>query len=434
MKTDRPPDNTFSAAVPANVALLLGALRLKTPQAGKWHELSDADWQDLLSFCTWANLLLCLAQLPNDEFPSWVTERLAKHISDNSLRFERVKGTYLEAARALKSAAIEHVVIKGFAQYPGYVKNPRLRSQGDIDIYCPPDSIHRAMRELESLGYSPEASQYYGRADHLPTLTRKTDWVWRGNLFDPDMPLALELHFCLWNKDTSYFDVEGVQNFWERRVTRRTEDLSFSGLAEFDNLGYTALHVLRNVLAGGWVVHHVHELATFLHSRAREEEFWQSWAELHDDSLRSLEAIVFSLAVSWFDCDIPPQVRAEFVRLPAAIQSWLTEFSWSPLETMFVSNKDRVWLHMSLVGSPREKLALLWKALIPRRIPGAQEPGIYMANGKPQRRSRVTQPQAKYLLFLVSRVIFHAQMIPSTLWRGLKWWCSQKIRASTRTA
>ena len=120
-------------------------------------------------------------------------------------------------------------------------------------------------------------------------------------------------------------------------------------------MAYTALHVLRNVLAGGWVVHHVHELATFLHSRAREEEFWQSWAELHDNSLRSLEAIVFSLAVSWFDCDIPPQVRAEFVRLPAAIQSWLTEFSWSPLETMFVSNKDRVWLHMSLVGFSFER-------------------------------------------------------------------------------
>ena len=143
--------------MPVHVALLLGALRLKTPQGGKWRELSDADWQDLLSFCTWANLLLCLAQLPNDEFPFLGDRASGKHISDNSLRFERVKGTYLEAARALKSAAIEHVVIKGFAQYPGYVKNPRLRSQGDIDIYCPPDSIHRAMRELESLGYSPEA-------------------------------------------------------------------------------------------------------------------------------------------------------------------------------------------------------------------------------------------------------------------------------------
>ena len=147
------------------------------------------------------------------------------------------------------------------------------------------------MQKLESLGYSPETSQYYGRADHLPTLIRKTDWVWRGNFFDPDMPLSLELHFCLWNKDTSYFDVEGVQKFWERRVTRQIEDLSFSGLAEFDNLGYTALHVLRNILAGGWVVHHMYELARFLHTRAGDEEFWQSWAELHDDSLRSLEAI-----------------------------------------------------------------------------------------------------------------------------------------------
>ena len=47
MKTDKPPDHTVSSAVPANVGLLLGALRLRTPQTKGWHKLSDADWQDL---------------------------------------------------------------------------------------------------------------------------------------------------------------------------------------------------------------------------------------------------------------------------------------------------------------------------------------------------------------------------------------------------
>jgi hypothetical protein len=430
MKTDRTPDNELSAAVPANVGILLGALRLKNPQAGAWHELSTADWEDLLLFCLWANLLLPLAQLPKDGFPSWVTERLEKYLTDNSSRFERVKETYREAARVLHSAAIEHVVLKGFAQYPGYVRSPRLRSQGDIDIYCPPDLIHQASEELQSLGYSPDTNQYYGRTDHLPTLIRKTNWVWRGNPFDPDMPLALELHFCFWNKDTSYFDVEGVQNFWQRRITRQAEDLSFTGLDEYDNLGYTALHALRNILAGVWVVHHLYELASFLHDRAADEEFWQRWTKLHDDSLRSLEAIPFALAVSWFGCDIPPQVQAEFARFHPAIQSWLANFSASPLATMFIPNKDRVWLHMSLIDSPREKLALLWRALIPRRIPGAREPGTYNAFRRAQ--SRVTQPQVKYLLYVLSRVIFHARMIPATLWRGLKWWRSQKMSAPAK--
>ena len=50
--------------------------------------------------------------------------------------------------------------------------------------------------------------------DHLPVLIRRTGWEWRGDFFDPDIPMGVELHFQFWNPrlerlpapDTDRFD------------------------------------------------------------------------------------------------------------------------------------------------------------------------------------------------------------------------------------
>ena len=55
------------------------------------------------------------------------------------------------------------------------------------------------------------------------------------------------------------------------------EGVAFAGLSDGDHLAYLALHILRNILAGDWVIHHVYELAKFLHNHAEDQEFWQCW-------------------------------------------------------------------------------------------------------------------------------------------------------------
>lgn len=123
--------------IPPEFASLLSALQLSNPSTARLRRLSDNQWTNLLAVCDSAHLTLQIAQLPMEEFPLWVVERLKTNLADNALRFERIKATYREAARALGSAGVEHVVIKGFTQSPDYVADPRFRSQSDIDIFCP---------------------------------------------------------------------------------------------------------------------------------------------------------------------------------------------------------------------------------------------------------------------------------------------------------
>ena len=155
-----------------------------------------------------------------------------------------------------------------------------------------------------------------------------------------EMPAGIELHFCLWNAHVSLIEIPEVERFWERRVNRRMGNMEFCTLHPVDQLGYLALHILRGVLTGDWVVHHVLELATFLHNRTRDVEFWSQWHEMHSANLRGLEALAFGLARNWFSCALPEVVRVEVDRLPPGQQRWLRRFGGAPLEVMFRHNKD----------------------------------------------------------------------------------------------
>src|SRR5258708_37215177 len=139
------------------------------------------------------------------------------------------------------------MVLKGFAQAPDYVKAPRLRMQSDLDLYCPQHMIQGAQAALQSIGYQPEETLDYSRADHLPSMIRAGDWQWRGNPFDPDMPLSIELHFTLWNESVSFIPVPEVDSFWERRTKRVIDGVVFTAFISVDGLGYLALQILRNL-------------------------------------------------------------------------------------------------------------------------------------------------------------------------------------------
>ena len=75
------------------------------------------------------------------------------------------------------------------------------------------------------LGYEPLGGGDCHPVDHLPTLIRKTGWEWRGDYFDPELPLALELHFRLWDASIEGFAMPGMEDFWERRECRSLEEV-----------------------------------------------------------------------------------------------------------------------------------------------------------------------------------------------------------------
>lgn len=407
--------------IPPEVGALLRALQLRMPDTTAIEKLSEKEWTSLLEFCDIAHLTLPITQLPMKGCPNWVVERLRANLADNALRFEAVKSTYREAAEALGRAGVEHIVIKGFTQSPDYVADPRRRRQSDIDIFCLPESIKAANGALRAIGYqTSDAGISYAMADHEATLVRPGDWRWRNNLFDPEIPLGIELHFCLWNERVSHIRVPETGHFWERRTMREVNEFSFPCLSSVDHLAYFTLHILRNLFLGDWIVHHVRELAYFLHSRADDESFWQTWSQTHSPSLRSVEAIAFYYARAWFDCRLHPLAAQEIDILPSARRSWLQRFAGSALELMFEQNKDFLWLQLSLLSSQREKLRILGRTLIPLHILPIDSPYIRMQNKRllPPGESPLWR---QYLSYLISRAATHCRVNMATLARGLHW-------------
>lgn len=415
--------------IPFEVRALLSALQLSKPDAAILRKLSNEEWTSLLAFCDLAHLTLQVARLPMDGFPDWVVERLKTNLADNALRFERIKATYREAAEALEHAGVEHLVIKGFTQSPDYVADPRFRAQSDIDIFCLPKNIDAAYSVLQAIGYRPCGTRnIYARNDHIEPLVRLGDWRWKGNPFDPEMPLGIELHHCLWNERVLQICIPETGLFWGRRTTRAVDGLSFSCLSPVDHLGYFALHILRNLFAGDWIVHHVRELAVFLHSHADNETFWQTWNDTHSPSLRSFEAIAFYYARAWFDCRLHPLAAYEIDRLPATRRSWLSCFSGSALEVMFHCNKDSLWLHLGFLSSHKEKWMTLRRCLIPTRVGSIGSPAIQVRNRRVLQ-SHDSPLWRQYIAYLLSRSATHGRASITTLTRFLSWRLFQHSRA-----
>ena len=417
--------------IPSEIKALLFALQLSDPDTTPLKRLSDEGWADVLAFCKTANLTLPLALLPMEGFPDWVVERLRTNLADNALRFDRVKATYREVAEALGRAGVEHIVIKGFTQSPDYVADPRLRAQSDIDIFCPPENIETAHGALTGIGYEPssEGVSYYALADHKATLIRQNGWQWRGNPFDPEMPLSIELHFCLWNPRVSQIDIPEAELLWERRTRRELDGFSFPCVNPVDHLAYLSLHILRNLFLGEWIVHHVRELALFLHSHSDDENFWQLWNQIHSPSLGPFAAIAFYLARAWFGCRLHPLVAFEIDRLPATRKSWLECFSGSVLKIMFERNQDAMWLQLTYLSSRSKRWRVIKRNLIPARIAPINSTSVQLRNKRLL--PSVGRPLwQQYIAFLISRSAGYVRADSITLWRGLCWRLSGHLLTS----
>jgi MFS family permease len=410
------------AKVPQEVEALLQALRFRNADQGLLRSLDDRKWAALLSYCDLMRLTLVLERVGDDSLPTWVRTRLTRNLADNHERFARMKVAYIEIASALQEVGIEHLVLKGFAQWPDSM-DPRGRMQGDLDLYIPNDSVMVGQQALRRIGYEPLRGFDHSPSDHLPAMTRQNHWKWRGDYFDPDIPLSIDLHFRFWDEGHAGFGPQGLAEFWSRRVHRQFEDLSFPSLHTTDSLAYGSLHALRHMLHGTMSVSNIYEIAWFLHRYQNDSQFWNNWCESHDRSLRQLEAVCFRLAREWFDCALPEEAQVEIEALPAEVDRWIETYGRSPLCIPFRPNKDALWLHLSL-AEPARKTAIFFKALFPSRFPTIE--------AVEEQRAKLKDPPSKpsvpytYIGHLARRTLHHARILPQTLWHGAGWWWSSK--------
>jgi MFS family permease len=412
---------------------LLGSLQFQNARTESLRKVSDAEWEQVLTDWRLVRLAFPLREVCGDDLPRWVRERIDIFRADNELRFERIKKAYILAAQAFLDAGADHVVLKGFSLGRGYTDHPIHRPQSDIDLYCPPDAIFRARAALFALGYTTEPDLGQESTEHLPALIPSQSWKWRGNHFDPDMPVSFEFHFSLWDSTTRRIYPEGLGEFWSRRQERVLDNLCFPAFEPVDNLAYTALNLLRNLLGSYPAAEQVYCLARFLHTQAHDRLFWQRWRDLHPDSLRRLEAVSFHLASECFGCRLSEEAREEVNRLAPPIHQFFRHFSKSTLSTRFGRIKDGLWLHLDLLETRADKSAILFQQLVPiglatHRSVAGDERTLENAGGKNlvSRVPKADRELMEYAKWFVTRGFYHVALLPVRLWSGLCYRLSRK--------
>jgi len=371
----------------------------------------DLLWRDVLDFCDRSSLTLVFGAAAGEALPDWVRERIAVNLAENTERLARVRALQDQVGEWLTAAGLQYIFLKGTTQSPHFVSDPRLRAQYDLDLYCPPEDARRAWNLLIGRGYEPVEKPGAHPTDHLPALVRKNGWEWRGGShFDPEIPLSIEVHLQFWDETTERLPAPGVDEFWARRAGR--------ALDTPDALAYAALHLLRHLLRGSPRACHVYEIAWFLEHHAAGEEFWNRWRAVHAPELRRLEAIAFRLAREWFGCALGAVAEDEVSALPARVGEWFEAFAFSPLESEFHPNKDELWLHLALLDSARDKLAVVRRRLLP------QLPGPVDAVCIPERQLTLGRRILKYARtarFLAGRAVFHTRAFGALLLSGVRW-------------
>ncbi len=401
--------------VPPHVKAVMEALKFGGARRDGLLTMTDSEWKDILSQWGFVHLTLPLRQVCSDDLPNWVREQIDRKITHNTERFRRIRKVYVEIDSALQSAGAEYIVLKGFAQWPASMQGPHIRTQSDIDLFSPPESILAVRDALSGIGYAPTPGGEPQPKDHLPPMMRETAWQWRGDYYDPEMPLAVDLHSRFWNEAGERLDAKGVEQFWHRRVERQWGGLACPALHPVDAFGYTALHVLHHLLLDEPTPYNIYELAWFLHSHAEDQGFWTDWKDLHDDSLRQLEAVSFRLARDWFNCCLHEAVEEEVGSLSPEVKRWFDRYRESPLDSVVRPNKHGLWLHLSLLRSTRDQAAVFCNALLPVRVPPVGAVKGWSA-----------RTFASFGSYAVRRLRYHLQSLPATLWEGGRWWWAKK--------
>jgi hypothetical protein len=363
--------------------------------------LDDAGWKSLLAFADRTQCTLFLRGLT--ALPAWFAGEVELRYQRNASRRARLCEEFEAAAACLDRHAIPFVLLKSFTHETGFGFDGACRVQYDLDLLLQPDRVPAARAALiADLGY-----RRHGAADlselHERPLIKPYSWNWRGDYFDPEMPVPVELHAKLWSETDEGIPASGLDEFWNRRVTLDV----IPALSEPDRIALAALHVLRHILHNDVRPSHVYELASLLRSRHSDENLWRTWEDTHPAALRQLQSVAFAFARDWFDAPFPPAVERQWRSAPRAVHAWFQAYARSPLQNLIQPNKDAVWLQWALIPAFGERLKLMHRRLFPVRPPDP----IEASNSK------------SYGAHVLRRFRYHAGAFTPALWSGVRlWW------------
>jgi hypothetical protein len=381
--------------------------------------LTDEEWRAALDYADRERLTLALRDASGSGIPGWVRDRLERNDFANRTRMAGVVATCRQIAEWLAGERLEFVFLKGLTHAALFGLPAASRVQYDIDIWLPKEDALRAQRLLMPQGYEPMPGTEELPTDHLPALAPKTGWQWRGDFFDPEIPLPLELHFQFWNRAQERFEAPGTGEFARRSVRCEVGGQWLPTLKPVDAAGYAALHVLRHVLTGSVRIFHVYEIAALLHARAGDAAFWSEWKRLHPAGLRRLEALSFRLAREWFGGETAAEVEEEIEALPERARAWFEAFALSPALLTFRPNKDHLWLHLTMLDSSRDAWQVAFQRILPLRLPAAAGDAFVKDEALSWR--DWLRWRTHWVAHAARRTWHHARALPAVAVSGLRW-------------
>ena len=402
---------------PAHILAALEALQLQSPSTARLELLSPLDQQRFFEWCDSRQISLLLPYICSSA-PDWVIEGAISRASRYDTRFERIKRKLYEIADAFDRAGLPFVMLKGLSHSPALTPHAALRAQGDIDLWLPGDSAYKGWNILAGLGYVPVVKS---ESRHLPPLTRISNWKWRGDLFDPDMPISVELHHELWSEAAEHIPAPGLEQFWHRAELRDFDGHLIKVLCDQDLIAFAALHLLLHLLHGELPLQRAWELARFLDTHADDGAFWHSWRNFHPLALRQLQVCMFHLLIRWFNTKGWNNFHNELQALPPMIRNWLRTYSFAPIEREWKANKSELWLHLSLICEWRKQLSVFLRRLLPLALP------LFTDQARPatSKASRIAAV-IRQLPMLFSRLLRHTRTFLPTLLGGVRWTVTQR--------
>ena len=407
---------TVAWRVPPYVLAIRNALKFSNPDLEGVVAFTEHEWEQALRFTDSSHLTTQLALRHVNELPAEIAARVQASAKNNSIRLSRLEDDYRAIASAFQASGVPWIVLKGFSHWPGLEFETRFRPQYDIDLYCPSEEIESAKEVLRGLSYQPLAGFEGVPIDHLPVMVRPSNWKWRNDLFDVEIPASVDLHYRFWDEATERLRLKGVEEFWERRTWGGKNRLTFPTLAPHDQAGYACLHLLRHLLRGDVKPFHVYDIARLLHAEALNNELWNRWERDHHASLRRLECVIFRLAEAWFDCAVPLAVRDGIAELPQAVHRWFELHAAAPLENQFSPNKKELWLHLALLDETADRGAIFLQRVLPARMPPPAE----------AQTDDTRFDSWKYGRKIVSRGVHHLRLLVPACLQGVAWWWRAK--------
>ncbi len=371
--------------IPVPVAAALGALRFSNP--GQPHNAAEA-----LDFLDRNQLTLVFGHIC--DVPA-LRERFERNLAGNRLRLEGLRAEYETISAALDRAGVEHTVLKGFSHGRDFLPDPTLRAHYDLDLLVSPDHLETARRAISELGFEAPHSQEGRPIDHAAPMVRKTDWQWRNDYFDPDIPAVVELHYRTWDRGTEGFQIPE--------------------LSAHNRFTYAAAHALRHLLRGNLKAFHIYEMAYFLHNGG------------DTGAVGPHQAIICDLARRWFSCDLPGSVSDAVAALPPAVRNWLECYWSSPIAAQFRPNKDELWLHFELASGAGARRRIARRRLFPSWLPDP-------LHGVAQPPASALTRTIGYAEFLARRAAFHLQSLARFGFGTLAWAMTKRRRPSVPRA